>query len=187
MDSPLTKASKLMALALDPGAGAEEARSAAHAAVRLIHQHKLLKVVQSGDLGDLFRDIYSSPPPPPTPPPKRGRQKKEPKPKEPPPPQQMSRAELRVLAEGKADRFVSFLVKKSITGEFPCFTARYLTEKALKNGELNSLDRHVYHHYLQKAMQSRVKSGLLGSKSGPKGGYHLVQSKKNHRGETKVA
>jgi hypothetical protein len=188
MDSPFIKANKLIALALDSGAGVEEARTAAYAAVRLIHQHQLLKESQADDF---FRDIYSSPPPPP---PKCGRQKKakpkakpkakaKAKPKE---PQQLSRAEIRVFAEDKADRFVSFLVKKSIIGEFPCLTARYLTEKALKNNEVHSLDRHIYHYYIQKALQSRVKSGLLGSRMGTKGGYHLVQSKKDPKGEAKV-
>jgi hypothetical protein len=144
MEITLVKVQKLMALALNLGAGEEEARTAAHAAVRLIHEHKLLKEREEPPWVYTQQDW------------------------------QLTKEELRTLAESKVDRFVAFLRKKAVKGEFPCFTARCLTLKAFSSGEFHPLDRQTYQNYLQRALQIRVKIGLLGSRPGPKGGYHLV-------------
>ena len=56
MSAEMTKVRQLIALATDPGAAAEEARTAAFLAVKLIRKHSLLD---------------TDPPPPPPPPPSR--------------------------------------------------------------------------------------------------------------------
>jgi len=151
MDAPLVTVQKLIGLALNPGAGVEESRNAALAAIRIIHRHNLLST---------------------TPPRKRVR-----KPKNPEPVQVMSREEIRLVAESKADLFVAFLVKKAILGKFPCFSSRAIAEQALQDGKVHSANRHVFFYYLKQALSLKVKQGILRAKSGSKGGYHLITLK----------
>lgn len=150
MDSPNNKAKKLIALAMDPAASLEEARTAAYAAVRLIHHHGLLT--------ECLNQVEQEEP--------------EPEPQE--GPRQLTRAELRILVEKKVNRFLAYLFRKSSLDEYPRVTIRYLTEKSMRNGEIHANDRHVYAYYLRSALKEKVHSGILSVRGGYGGGYALA-------------
>ena len=170
MDSPLERARKLITLAVNPGAEVEESRSAAAAAVRLIHQHDLLKRESIfHPFGSRINSSYVSPPrPAPAPPTVK-------KPESPEIPRR-NRQELRELVQEKVGRFITFLCKKAKVGENKRYSSVYLTDKAITNKELHPKDRVVFHHYLSVALAARVKEGILQSKAGGNGGYSLADT-----------
>lgn len=168
MGAVLQRVQDLINLAVHETAAPEEARTSALAAVQMIRKYGLLlrDSPQSKAAGKSNgRSARDTVPPAEVPraDPEAG-------------PVKRSRAELKARAEVKADRFVSFLVKKSIFGEFPFFTSVDLAKKSVKNGEVHTDNLSVFHYYLQLSLAARVKRGTLVSKSGGRGGYQLRRS-----------
>lgn len=172
MATVLDRIKKLMALTTSPFE--EEARTAAVTAVRLIVEHNLLvksmprRVVKHEEdeegvdatISDIFR---------------RAREKK------PGPAPRQGMAALKQCAFDKCDRFVSFLEKKSELGEYPVFSAVRIADKAVKDGQVNALDRAKFHYYLQMALRLQVVSGVLRSVKGYGGGYRLGELRQARR------
>lgn len=82
------------------------------------------------------------------------------------------------LAEERANRAVSDLVKKSIIGEYPVIRATQITEDALSTGDITQSQRDTFYHQLRGFLLSKVRHGVLVSKSGWQGGYQLARSGK---------
>jgi hypothetical protein len=186
MDAPIVKAQKLIALAVRTP-HPEEARSAALAAVRIIHKNDLLR----GGALDFFSRFNLYPPqpePPPVPKPEASKPKAPPTPTytEPPPdreeqplesiPPDASRAVINEFVRTKVGRYVSFLIQKSILREYPRKTAKWLTDRAVANGEISSDQASVFNYYIQVQLSLKVKAGLLKSWKGHHGGYGIAQA-----------
>lgn len=193
MISPIEKATKLIALAVDPNVGADEGRNAAMAAVRLIHSHGLLQ-----DRDKTFDELFPGTPFEPPPPPEREYKPRKPrKPRKPkdqtteaqpepeavksprakkkmPKEKVLSRADIKNAADARVSKLVSFLVRKSITKDYPCVSVRKLTEMAVTEGLVGTLDQAIFYHYAHKALAKKVQSGILARKNGQKGGYYLA-------------
>lgn len=144
------KVLKLVALAIDPGAAHEEARSAAYAAVKLIAQHNLLN---ASDIEE--QPSYESP-------------------------RIRSRQEIKYLAETKTDRYIIFLIKKANLGVFPCLTSKCIADKTLQNCEIVEEEYDLFKYLLQQSLYNKVQKGVLCSKPGCKGGYYLARRYTRH-------
>ncbi len=158
MRSPIDKVLDLMSLALDKQTGTEESRTAAITALVLIRKHHLL-------IGPTEEVVIESKPP-------------EKSASEPEPPV-MSIKDVRTLAEDKARKTVSFLVRKSILGEFPWVNATTLAEEAVAAGVIRREHWEVFRDHVRKVLNSKVNRGVLISRSGFRGGYQLVQNRKS--------
>ena len=156
MRLPIDKVLDLMALALDKEAGTEESRTAAITALTLIKKHKLL-------IGPTEELVIESKPP-------------ESSTSEPP---VMSIKDVRALAEDRARKAVSELVRKSILGEFPWVTATTLAEEAVTLGVIRREHWEVFRDQIRKILNSKVNRGVLISRSGYRGGYQLAQNRKS--------
>jgi hypothetical protein len=156
MMSPINKVLGLMALALDKQTGTEESRTAAITALTLIRKHRLL-------IGPAEEVVIESKPP-------------ESSVSEPP---VMSIKDVRTLAEDKACKTVSELVRKSILGEFPWVNATTLTENAMREGIIRREHWEVFRDHIRRVLNSKVNRGVLVSRSGFRGGYQLVQNRKS--------
>jgi hypothetical protein len=81
------------------------------------------------------------------------------------------------LAEDRVNRTVSELVRKSIVGEYPLIRATELAEDAVSLGEIPQGQWDIFYKQLRVCLLSKVRHGVLVSKSGWKGGYQLARSK----------
>jgi hypothetical protein len=160
MGAILQRVQDLINLAVHESAAPEEARNSAFSAVRMIRKYGLL-LKDSPQSKEASKAKGRGP---------KGKKASEVSAEEAP---HRARAELKNLAEEKADRFVSFLVKKSIVGEFPLLSCWDLADKTRKNGEIHANDLGTFHYYLQLSLAARVKRGTLISKTGGRGGYQL--------------
>jgi hypothetical protein len=79
------------------------------------------------------------------------------------------------LAEERVNRTVSELVKKSILGEYPLIKATELAESAIFSGEITQGQWDTYYKQLRVCLLSKVRHGVLVSKSGWQGGYQLAR------------
>ena len=82
------------------------------------------------------------------------------------------------LAEERVNRAVSGLVNKSIIGEYPMLRATQLAEEAVASGEITQSQWDTYYKQLRVCLLSKVRHGVLISKSGWQGGYQLARSGK---------
>lgn len=82
------------------------------------------------------------------------------------------------LAEERVNRAVSGLVNKSIIGEYPMLRATQLAEEAVESGEITQGQWDTYYKQLRVCLLSKVRHGVLISKSGWQGGYQLARSGK---------
>ena len=82
------------------------------------------------------------------------------------------------MAEERANRAVSDLVKKSIVGDYPMIRATQITEDAIASGEITQDQRDTFYNQLRVCLLSKVRHGMLVSKSGWQGGYQLARSNK---------
>jgi hypothetical protein len=82
------------------------------------------------------------------------------------------------LAEERVNRAVSELVKKSIVGEYPMIKATELAENAIFSGEITHNQWDTYYGQLRTCLLSKVRHGVLVSKSGWQGGYQLARTSK---------
>ena len=155
MKSPIDKVLDLMALALDKETGTEESRTAAITALILIRKHRLL-------LGPTEELVFEPAEP------VRGSSE----------PPVMSVKDVRVLAEERARKSVSDLVKKSIIGEFPWVNATTLAEDAVTAGVIRREHWEVFRNEIRKILNAKVNRGILKSRSGFRGGYQLAQNRK---------
>lgn len=156
MKSPIDKVLDLMSLALDKQTGTEESRTAAITALNLIRKHHLL-------IGPAEELIIESKP-------------LEKSASEPP---VMSIKDVRTLAEERARKTVSDLVRKSILGDFPWVNATTLAEEAVTTGVIRREHWEVFRDQIRKILNSKVNRGVLISRSGYRGGYQLVQNRKS--------
>lgn len=145
-----------MSLALDKQTGTEESRTAAITALSLIRKHHLL-------IGPEEVLILESKP-------------LEKSASEPP---VMSLKDVRTLAEERARKTVSDLVRKSILGEFPWVSATTLAEEAVTMGVIRREHWEIFRDQIRKVLNSKVNRGVLISRSGYRGGYQLVQNRKS--------
>jgi hypothetical protein len=82
------------------------------------------------------------------------------------------------LAEERVNKAVSELVRKSIIGEYPMIKATELAENAIASGEITHSQRDTYYGQLRTCLLSKVRHGMLVSKSGWQGGYQLARTGK---------
>jgi hypothetical protein len=151
----LIKARKLIALAVCPGAGIEESRTAALAAVRLIDQNKLLDTVP---VRSVQAEVHQPKAPQKRTSRKRGPSKPETS-KGPAPPR--SPAELQQVAWRKAEKIVMFLRDIASSGEFPGFTVENLADKVLRSLEVHTSNADDFRKYLSVALAKKAKDGDL--------------------------
>lgn len=90
----------------------------------------------------------------------------------------MSIKDVRTLAEEKARKTVSDLVRKSILGEFPWVSATNLAEEAVIAGVIRREHWDVFRDQVRKVLNAKVNRGVLVSRSRFRGGYHLAQNKR---------
>jgi len=93
-------------------------------------------------------------------------------------PGQLSSKKTQRLAEERVSRAVSGLVNKSIIGEYPMVRATQLAEEAVSSGEITQSQWDTYYKQLRVCLLSKVRHGVLVSKSGWQGGYQLARSGK---------
>ena len=142
-----------MSLALDKQTGTEESRTAAVNALTLIRKHHLL-TGPTEEFVTKAKPLVVEPP-------------------------VMSIKDVRILAEDKARKTVSDLVRKSILGEFPWVNATTLAEEAVSVGVIRREHWEVFRDQVRKVMNSKVNRGVLISRSGFRGGYQLAQNRKS--------
>lgn len=82
------------------------------------------------------------------------------------------------LAEEKANQVVSDLVKKAILGDFPVVRASQITEDMHHSGAITQEQKETFYKQLRVCLLSKVKHGVLISKSGWQGGYQLARTVK---------
>ena len=150
--APLVKVQSLINLALDLGTTPEESRTAAYTAVRLIQKHSLIPGLL--------------PPPTPAPNPTQHTQTAT--------PNRCNGAAMAYFAESKVARLITYLQTKSFVGEYPRYTVKRLVALAVKHGEIHPEDHRSYQFHLRRALQRKVREGILISMTSHKGGYQLA-------------
>lgn len=128
----LSRILKLFALAESDND--DEARNAAMAAVRLIKEHRLLDGVQ------IPKPANHNLPSRPT----RSR-----------------RSDLQLEAFLKVTRFVAFLQRRAGEGSYPAFEARYIVNRAVKDGSISQADSESFLYYMRKSIRMRMKDGTI--------------------------
>lgn len=163
MTDVLDKIHKLVALSTS--SHAEEARTAAFMAVKLIREHGIVLSYSAS---------YRPPPPP--------------KPKSHGVPPARTRREIQEIAEAKAARFLEFLKKKAKTAkEYPVFSLTRLTAKSVADGLVTDKERATFHYLLGEELRKLVRAGKLVSLVGSKGGYRLPEKVRRTRAQATAA
>jgi hypothetical protein len=91
---------------------------------------------------------------------------------------QVSLKKLQRLADEKANQMVSELVNRSIAGAYPTVTASSVVEDAIHEGLIQREQYEVFYRQLKVSLLSKVRRGIIVSKSGFSGGYQLSRSRK---------
>jgi Protein of unknown function (DUF2786) len=87
-----------------------------------------------------------------------------------------SMQKIRKLAEEKANQVVSDLVRRSILGDFPVVQATQITNDMHQSGAITQDQKEVFYKRLRVCLLTKVRHGVLISKSGWQGGYQLAPS-----------
>lgn len=82
---------------------------------------------------------------------------------------------LKKLAEEKANQVVSDLVKRAIVGDFPVIQATQVTNDMHAKGDLTQEQKDIFCNQLRVSLLTKVRHGVLVSKSGWQGGYQLAR------------
>lgn len=86
---------------------------------------------------------------------------------------------IKKLAEEKANQVVSDLVKRAIIGDFPVIQASQITNDMHAKGDLSQDQKELFYKQLRVCLLTKVRHGVLVSKSGWQGGYQLARRGKS--------